>query len=1096
MVFCNKPGHGDNESFMCELEQRCIQAETALAEEQHLLQTLIDAMPDRIFVKDTNSRFTRNNRVHRKVLGALCQTEITGKTDYDFKPPESAARSHADDQLVMNSGSPLIDFEEPTRLPSGEPGTLLVSKFPLHSTSGKLIGLLGLSRDITEKKQAEQKLRESEARIRAITESTQDAVLMMDPEGCISFWNRAAELLFGYSKSETIGQNLHQLLAPKRFHAAHAIAFDSFRQTGKGNAINTTLELSAIHKAGHELSIELSLSSIQLSDGWHAVGIIRDITERKRLEQELRLHANKLEEIVELRTQDLFAANQELSALNQTLAEEIIIRQQKESDILLREKQYRATTGLLTHTGDNTDDLLKSVLHDAVRLVGAPEGYIGFFDNNGSTFSVRHEICAIPEFYLRNLTIAVKQRQGLLSQVYQSGTAIWAKDYQNEPLKMPQSQFDRVASLVIVPLKLGPVVRGALTVIWTNAVHAVTEEDVEVVSQFGALASIALERAQVQEKIHYQNKLLQKLAEMTASLVTELDLDKALQNILEQAKAFMGIPHGFIVLFTPDGRYVEVKCGIGRYQVQTGMTRLFDGQGIFGEVLRSGQSVVIHDYANWPKRMVNSFNQEMTAEMQSPLKIDGKTIGSIGLALFGEPIVMESEKLVIFEQFATVAAIAVKNALAHQQTRYQAFHDPLTGLPNRAYLNNRLEEEMQNARRGDSSGAVMFIDLDDLKTVNDSFGHACGDDLIKAAAEQISCAVGPDAFVARVGGDEFIVILPGENNLRRIAQIADDLVLAAQREYCIAGRNIHMSASLGVTLYPSDGDQAQDILKNADNAMYAAKAAGRNCWRFYEAAMLKDAYEKLVLTNNLRHALERGEFSLQYQPQISLVSEKVIGFEALLRWNSQEHGSISPAKFIPLAEQSGLILTIGEWVFGEACRFARKLANLGQHHLHVAVNVSPRQLADADFVAMVRNHIEESNIQPAQLEVEITENVLIESLDDSTRKLEALKELGVTLSLDDFGTGYSSLTYLRNLPVITLKIDKTFIDKILEDKVQEGFIRSIIDMAHVLGLHVVAEGVESEQQLSKLKQFECDCVQGYVFSRPLPELSALDFAVR
>ena len=306
MAICNKPGHGDNESFMSELEQRCIQAETALAEEQHLLQTLIDAMPDRIFVKDTNSRFTRNNRVHRKVLGALCQTEITGKTDYDFKPPESAARSHADDQLVMNSGSPLIDFEEPTRLPSGETGTLLVSKFPLHSTSGKLIGLLGLSRDITEKKQAEQKLRESEARIRAITESTQDAVLMMDPKGCISFWNRAAELLFGYSKSETIGQNLHQLLAPKRFHAAHAIAFDAFRQTGKGNAINTTLELSAIHKAGHELSIELSLSSIQLSDGWHAVGIIRDITERKRLEQELRLHANKLEEIVELRTQDLF----------------------------------------------------------------------------------------------------------------------------------------------------------------------------------------------------------------------------------------------------------------------------------------------------------------------------------------------------------------------------------------------------------------------------------------------------------------------------------------------------------------------------------------------------------------------------------------------------------------------------------------------------------------------------------------------------------------------------------------------------------------------------------------------------------------------
>lgn len=1091
-----KTGQSTHEKLINELEQRCQQAETALAAEQHLLQTVIDAMPDRIFIKDTKSRFTRNNRVHRKALGALSQAEVTGKTDHNFKSPESAARSHADDQRVMVSEHPLIDFEEPTLLPSGETGTLLVSKFPLHSPDGDLIGLLGISRDITEQKQSEQKLRESEARIRAITESTQDAVLMMDPQGRISFWNKAAEQIFGYDQSETLGLDLHQLLAPKRYQTAHALAFESFRQTGKGNAVNTTLELAAVRKSGQEISVELSLSAIQLPDGWHAVGIIRDITERKRLEQELRLHTSKLEETVELRTQDLYAANQQLTALNQALTTEIILRQQKETDILLREKQYRAITGLLTHAGADTDDLLKSVLYDAVRLVGAPEGYIGFFDDNVGGFSVRHEICGIPEFYLRHLALAVKQGQGLLSQVYRSGEAIWAKDYQNEPLRMPQSQFDRVASLIIVPLKLETVVRGALTVIWTDTVHMVTEEDVNVVSQFAALASIALERAQVQEKIHYQNKLLQRLAETTASLVTELDLDKALLNILEQAKAFMGIPHGFIVLFTPDGRYVEVKCGIGRYQAQKGMTRLFDGQGIFGEVLRTGQSVVIHDYINWPKRMVNSFNQEMTAEMQAPLKIDGKTIGSIGLALFGEPLVMEQEKLVIFEQFATVAAIALKNALAHQHARYQAFHDPLTGLPNRACLNNRLEEEMQKARCSEASGAVMFIDLDDLKTVNDSFGHACGDDLIKAAAVQICGAVGPDAFVARVGGDEFIVILPGESNLRQIAQTADKLVLAAQREYAVGGRDIHMSVSLGVTLYPSDGDQAQEILKNADNAMYAAKAAGRNCWRFYEAAMLKDAYEKLLLINSLRHALERGEFSLNYQPQIALDGDEIIGFEALLRWQSQEHGSISPARFITLAEQSRLIVPIGEWVFGEACRFAHKLANLGRQDLHVAVNVSPRQLADADFVAMVRHCIEDANIQPAQLEVEITENVLIECLEDSNRKLESLNALGIKLSLDDFGTGYSSLTYLRNLPVATLKIDKTFIDKILEDKVQEGFIRSIIDMAHVLGLNVVAEGVETEPQLAKLKQFDCDCVQGYLFSRPLAEPAALEFATR
>ena len=1060
---------------------------------QHLLRTLIDSLPDRIYVKDRQSRFLLNNSAHLHALGATSQQDAFGKTDYDFRPVEFAARSHADDQNVMDSGRSLVNYEEPMRLASGETGTLLVSKYPLYGPDGGLIGMYGISRDVTEQKKAEQKLRDSQARIRAITQSTQDAVLMMDPDGRISFWNKAAERIFGYSSTEAIGSNLHQLLAPARYHAAHADAFKTFRQTGAGNVVGTTLELTACHKSGREIAVELSLSAIASPDGWHAAGILRDISQRKQMEQELRQYASKLEETVELRTQDLHAVNQELTALNQTLEAEILIRQQKESDILLREKQYRATTRLLTNADDNTTDLLKSVLHDAVRLVGAPEGYIGYFEEHGANFVVHHEIGAIADFYRTHLMPAVKLEQGLLSQVYRSGDACWERDYRSHPQRIPTPHFNRVASLIIVPLKLGEMVSGALAVVWTDNVHPVTGEDVDVVSQFAALASIALERSFVQEKLNYQNKLLQKLAETTASLVTELDLDKALQNILEQAKSFMGIPHGFIVLFTPDGRHVEVKCGLGRYHSQTGMIRRFNGQGIFGEVQRTGKSVVILDYAHWPQRMVNDFNQEMTAEMQAPLLIDGKTIGTIGLALFGEPIAMDPQKLAVFEQFATVASIAVKNALAHQRTRHQAFHDPLTGLPNRAYLNNQLEAEMKKARCGQASGAVLFIDLDDLKTVNDSFGHSSGDDLIKSAAAQICEAVGPDAFVARVGGDEFIAILPGEKNLRHIADIANQLVSAAQREYLVGGHNIHMSISLGVTLYPIDGDQAEEILKNADNAMYAAKAAGRNCWRFYESAMLKDAYEKLLLTNSLRHALERNEFSLHFQPQIALGSREVLGFEALLRWQSHEHGAVSPARFIPLAEQNGLILPIGEWVFGEACRFAGKLAALGRSHLHVAVNVSPRQLADADFVAMVCRSISDAGIQPAQLEVEITENVLIESLEDSTRKLAALGELGIKLSLDDFGTGYSSLTYLRSLPVATLKIDKTFIDRILEDKVQEGFIGSIIDMAHVLGLHVVAEGVETTQQLEKLVVMDCDCVQGYVFSRPLPEAAALAF---
>ena len=433
---------------------------------------------------------------------------------------------------------------------------------------------------------------------------------------------------------------------------------------------------------------------------------------------------------------------------------------------------------------------------------------------------------------------------------------------------------------------------------------------------------------------------------------------------------------------------------------------------------------------------------------------------------------------------------------AEQELLKMAYHDTLTGLPNRAHLNVRLEDELGKARRNKATGAVLFIDMDDLKMVNDNFGHTCGDNVIVLAGEYIAQAFSPDTFVARMGGDEFIVILAGESRRDFIALQAEKLVKVLQREYALCDQSFHMSASVGVTLYPDDADSVEEILKSADSAMYAAKAAGRNCWRFYEPFMRNEAYDKMVMTNSLRHAMERGELYLHYQPQLELASGEVIGFEALLRWNSRDHGLVSPSRFIPLAEQSGLIQPIGEWVIEEACRFIRKLTAVEKRPLHVAVNVSPRQLETANFVQLVRQCILASGINPNQLEVEITESVLIDSLEDSIRKLDELNELGVSLSLDDFGTGFSSLTYLRSLPVKTLKIDKSFIDTMLADKTQEGFIESIIAMAHVLGLIVIAEGVETQSQQVKLTELDCDCIQGYFFSRPVSEAEALLFLSR
>lgn len=420
-----------------------------------------------------------------------------------------------------------------------------------------------------------------------------------------------------------------------------------------------------------------------------------------------------------------------------------------------------------------------------------------------------------------------------------------------------------------------------------------------------------------------------------------------------------------------------------------------------------------------------------------------------------------------------------------------AFNDMLTGLPNRTRLNLLLEEEMAKARCGQASGIVMFIDMDDLKSVNDNFGHNYGDKVIVEAAKHIVNAVGKQALVARIGGDEFVVVLSGEATRERAYQIAHKAIQELCQEYEVSVEHLRMSASIGIAIYPEDSDRAEDILKKADSAMYAAKQAGRNCCRFYEPLMLQETYEKMMLTNGLHHALERQELFLHYQPQFTITGDIIIGFEALLRWNSSEFGLVPPDRFIPLAEQSGLILPIGQWVLQEACQFARRLADMGKENIHISVNISPRQLIADDFVDIVCETIENAGIRPERIEFEITESVLIESLENTVAKLEQLRQMGVMLSLDDFGTGYSSLTYLMSLPVGSLKIDRSFISDIAIEKVQMELVRSIIDLGHTLGLIIVAEGVETENQLALLLQIGCDRIQGYIFSKPISEEEAI-----
>lgn len=487
-------------------------------------------------------------------------------------------------------------------------------------------------------------------------------------------------------------------------------------------------------------------------------------------------------------------------------------------------------------------------------------------------------------------------------------------------------------------------------------------------------------------------------------------------------------------------------------------------------------AVLLKFYVDYLKRRLQiNYKELMAAHEELQAKEEELTAQNEELQAKEEELLAQNEELQAKEE---------ELLYNYNKIRYTALHDNLTGLPNRLQLNERLQTVMENVDCTQASGSVLFIDLDDLKTINDSLGHRYGDALIIKAGELIVAEAGENGFVSRIGGDEFIVILP-ERSRQEVNEIAGRIIKVLSYEHDVADDiRLQTSASIGIAMYPEHGDTIDEILKNADNAMYAAKKSGKNCWRFFEAAMQAETYEQMTLKAALRSALARGELAVVYQPQVSACNHDVIGFEALLRWNSSQHGPISPAVFIPLAEQTGLIHSIGEWVLREACLFARKLADCGWSHIRIGVNASPVQLSAESFVSIVRTVLDDAGIKPGQLELEITETALMSSLENVARNLTTLNAMGVRLALDDFGTGYSSLTYLHRLPVNTLKIDKSFIDMILTNTAHRSIIGNIIDMAHGMAMSVVAEGVEAGDQVEFLKNNRCDFIQGYYFGRP------------
>ena len=427
-----------------------------------------------------------------------------------------------------------------------------------------------------------------------------------------------------------------------------------------------------------------------------------------------------------------------------------------------------------------------------------------------------------------------------------------------------------------------------------------------------------------------------------------------------------------------------------------------------------------------------------------------------------------------------------KHRQAEERIRYMADHDALTGLPNRALLQDRLQQAIAQAHRNQIQVAVLFIDLDYFKHINDSLGHQIGDCLLKMVAERLQGCVREGDSVARLGGDEFVLVLPLVNGAADAALVARKALAALDAPYICENHTLHVAGSIGISLYPDDGADVDTLMRTADTAMYYAKEKGRGNYQFFTPSLNRAAQHRHAMTNALRHALSNNELTVHYQPQVDLDSGAIFSAEALLRWRRSDMTPVACNEFIMIAEETGLILPIGEWVLREACKQLRRWHELGFKHLLVAVNLSPRQFFQPNFQDTIKRILEETGVAADRIDLEITESILMQRTEENIATLNQLSDMGIKLSIDDFGTGYSSLAYLHRFPVDALKIDRSFVSGIGQDSNDTALVTAIISMAQSLRLKVLAEGVETREQVDFLRTHGCPAAQGFYYSAAVP----------
>ena len=574
----------------------------------------------------------------------------------------------------------------------------------------------------------------------------------------------------------------------------------------------------------------------------------------------------------------------------------------------------------------------------------------------------------------------------------------------------------------------------------------------------------------ISEAIHDSDDLETLYKEIHYILSTVTHVKNFYIALVDWETEFISFPY-FLDQYDKTPNPYKMKKGLTEYVLKTGDSLLLNKE-IYKNLLKSKDIEPIGQ---------NCFNW-----LGVPLKLaNGKTIGMICVQNYTDDYIYTEEDMKIIQYSSDQIAMAIKRKVDDIKIHKQAHYDDLTGLTNKALFHDRLDQAIHNAERKDEVLAILFIDLDNFKYVNDSMGHSIGDKLLKIIGNKLIESTRKSDTVSRWGGDEFTILLPNIKRLSGLYKLCDRILNTHLNNIIIEGQELHITASIGIALFPQDGTTPDVLIKNADAAMYKSKDLGKNQFHLYKPDMNEEVMERLNVETNLFRAIKNEEFQIVYQPQLSLKSNKIVGFEALVRWNQPDMGVLAPYKFIPIAEETNLIIPLGEWIIKKVCEQAKKWHDMG-FNLNAGINISAKQFNQDKIVEVIKNTISNTGINPNLIELELTESIIMKNVKRTLKICTKLKKMGVNISVDDFGTGYSSLSYLKHFPIDKLKIDQSFISNLGDHDGDDAKIANlVIDLGHKLGLDVVAEGVETQNQIDFLRKYACDEIQGFILSKPL-----------